>query len=507
MPGDLTEEKNILLGSYLTPAVLVQHQMDSFNRFLDNGILKAMGNQSLIEPSVEGFALKLGNVRIGNPSIIEADSSRRSIMPNEARLRNITYAAPIYMEVVPVIRGIEKTASYGEVYVGDLPIMVRSNVCNMKTMSGSQLIENGEDPDDPGGYFIIKGVERVLIGLDDVASNRIITTKEKKGAEVKSRVFSSTPGFRARCVVSRNQSGIFVVDFPTVSRSIELTLLLTALGMLQKDMVDYSSNMLPFKNDILLNIELSTINKREPGNEAAHTLTNAEAVLEIGKLAAPGQAKDYQIKRAEMQFDSYLLPHIGSGEEARKEKAKYLLEMAKKATAVANRLVKQDDKDHYANKRTRFAGELMEELFAYAFRFFLKEVKYQIERMSARGRRLSMQSIISPDTLTEKIAYAMGTGTWVAGQTGVSQVLDRTNLISTYAHLRRVKSPLAKKHPHFKARDVHGTQWGKICPAESPEGQEVGLTKYLALMAKVTVGAEESSAEKEIRKLADIKPI
>lgn len=251
------EEKNLLLASYLNNSSLVQHQVDSFNRFLDNGIAKAMGNQNIIEPSVEGFALKLGNVRIGSPSIIEADSSRRNIMPNEARLRNITYGAPLYMEVVPIIRGIEKTASYGEVYVGDIPIMIRSNACHMRNMSRSQLIENGEDPDDPGGYFIIKGVERVLIGLDDVASNRIITTKEKKGTEVKSRVFSSTPGFRARCVVTRNQSGVFSVDFPTVSRSIELILLLTAMGMKSEEIKEYSSSMLPFKNDILLNIELS----------------------------------------------------------------------------------------------------------------------------------------------------------------------------------------------------------------------------------------------------------
>ncbi len=496
------EEKNILLGSYLTQAALIQHQVDSFNRFLDTGIPKAMGNQTTIEPSVEGFALKLGTVRIGSPSIIEADSSRRNILPNEARLRNITYAAPIYMEVVPVIRGIEKTASYGEVYVGDIPIIVKSNLCHTKSMSRTQLIENGEDPDDPGGYFIIKGVERVLIGLDDVASNRIITTREKKGSEVKSRVFSATPGFRARCVVTRNQNGMFLVDFPTVNRSLEMLMLLRALGMQIDDIKEYASIMLPFKNDVLLNIELSTINK-----EGGGVLTPAEALLEIGKLAAPGQAKEYQIKRAETQLDNYLLPHIGSEVEARKEKAKYLLEMAKKSTAVANKMIRQDDKDHYANKRTRFAGELMEELFAYAFRFFLKEVKYQIERMSARGRRLSMQSIISPDTLTEKIAYAMGTGTWVAGQTGVSQVLDRTNLISTYAHLRRIKSPLAKKHPHFRARDVHGTQWGKICPTESPEGQEVGLTKYLALMAKVTVGADEALTTEELKKLATIKPV
>ncbi len=495
-------EGGVLLSSYISPATLVQHQIDSFNRFADTGIGRVIGKQNLIEPSVEGFALKLGAVRIGSPSIVEADSSRRNILPNEARLRNITYSAPIFMEVVPVIRGIEKVASYGEVFVGELPVMVGSTLCHTRNMSRQQLIENGEDPDDKGGYFIIKGVERVLIGLEDVASNRIITTKEKKGAEVKSRVFSSTPGFRARCVVTRTQNGLYSVDFPTVGKSIDLVMALRALGMQIEDVKEYASRLLSFRNDIMLNIEVSAVNK-----EAGAVLQPSEALLEIGKMAAPGQAKEYQIKRAEMQLDSYLLPHIGNDANARKEKAKYLLEMARKTTMVANNLAKQDDKDHYANKRTRFAGELMEELFAYAFRFFLKEVKYQIERMSARGRRLGMQSIISPDTLTEKIAYAMGTGTWVAGQTGVSQVLDRTNMISTYAHLRRVKSPLAKKHPHFKARDVHGTQWGKICPSESPEGQEVGLTKYLALMSKVTVGADEAMTEQELKKIAEIKKL
>ncbi|MCL5100590.1 MAG: DNA-directed RNA polymerase subunit B'' [Candidatus Marsarchaeota archaeon] len=490
----MVDEDFSLMDKYLSPSALVQHQTESYNRFVDTGIKKIVAKQSLIEPSVEGFALKLGNVRIGSPSIIEADSSRRSITPNEARLRNVTYSAPIFMEVIPVIRGIEKVGSYGDVFVGELPVMVGSSICNTRVLSRDQLIENGEDPDDPGGYFIIKGVERVLIGLEDVASNRIITTKEKGGTEVKSRVFSSTPGFRARCVVSRNQNGIFTVDFPTVSKSIDLILLLRALGLQVTDMKEYASDVLHFKNDILLCIETSPLS--ENGD-----MQPSEALWEIGKMAAPGQAKEYQIKRAETQMDSYLLPHIGNDATSRKEKARYLLQMARKGTLVANKMVKQDDKDHYANKRVRFSGELMEELFAYAFRFFLKEVKYQVERMSARGRRLGMQSIISPDTLTEKIAYAMGTGMWVAGQTGVSQVLDRTNMISTYAHLRRVKSPLAKKHPHFKARDVHGTQWGKICVSESPEGQEVGLTKYLALLSRVTVGADEAMTEQELKKI------
>jgi DNA-directed RNA polymerase subunit B" len=482
---------NELLEAYLGSNSLMLHHIDSYNRFVDFGLQRIVDSQRVIEPNVEGFALKLGKIRVDKPSIIEADSSRRSILPNEARLRNLTYSAPMFLEFVPVVRGIEKPAAYGEVFVGELPVMVGSNICNMNILSKGQLVENGEDAEDPRGYFIIKGTERVLIGLEDIAPNMIITTIEKGGSSVVSKVFSTSANFRSRCTVTRNQHGIFFVNFPTATKNIELIELLRALGMHMKDIVEMSSEILALKNDIMLNIDVSKAKEFSP----------SDAILDLGKQAAPGQAKEYQEKRAETQIDIYLLSHLGSDKDSRKEKARYLIEMAKKASLVANRQIKQDDKDHYANKRVKFSGKLMEELFAHAFKFFVKDVKYQIERASARGRKMSIQTIISPDTLTEKILYAMGTGIWVAGQTGVSQVLDRTNITSTYSHLRRVKSPLAKKHPHFRARDVHGTQWGKICPSESPEGQEVGLTKYLALMAKVTIGADEKMTEERIKTL------
>jgi DNA-directed RNA polymerase subunit B" len=487
--------KNILMDSYLSSNSLVQHQIESFNRFVEQDMQKIVDQQATIEPSVEGFSLKLGKIRLDKPSVIEADSSRRNILPNEARLRNLTYASPIFLEFVPVIMGIEKEASYGEVFVGELPIVVRSNLCHFRTLTKSQLVEKGEDPDDPGGYFIIKGTERVLIGLEDLAPNRIITSKEKGGAEVTSKVFSTAPGFRARTVVSRNQNGIFSVEFPTLHKAVGMILILRALGIQISDMLDAASDVQVYKNDMLLNVEMSEIKDLGP----------SDALLELGKLSAPGQAKEYQLKRAETQLDTYLLPHIGTQPEDRKEKGRYVLQMARRASIVANRLAPQDDKDHYSNKRVKYAGQLMEELFAYAFRFFVKDVKYQIERASARGRKLSIPTIISPETITEKISYAMGTGTWVAGQTGVSQVLDRTNLISTYTNLRRLKSPLAKKHPHFNAREVHGTQWGKICISETPEGLDVGLTKYLAIMSKVSVGADEKQVEAKLREIGKIE--
>lgn len=478
-----------ILESYLNSTSMVQQQIESYNRFIRMGMHKILESNSLVEPEVSDFAIKFTNIRLESPVIIESDSSTKRIMPNEALARNLTYAAPIYITYVPVVSGIEKSDAAGEAFVGEMPVMVKSDLCYTHNMTRDKLIEEGEDPDDPGGYFIIKGTERVLVGIEDLAPNRIITTKER-GKGVVSKVFSTTVNFRARCSVTRDEYGIYSVLFPTVARGMDLVLILRALGLQIKDITDAVENK-EVRNDLLLNIDLS----------AAKDMGPTDALMEMGRLAAPNQTKEYQKKRAEIQLDTYILPHLGSKPEARKEKGMYLLHMSERSSLVAFKYVKADDKDHYANKRVKLAGDLMEELFNNAIKFFVKDIKYHIERTTARGRRLTVRTNINPDTLTEKILYSMGTGSWPAGQTGVSQVLERMNMISSLAVLRRVKSPLSKKHPHFMARDVHGTHIGKLCPSEAPEGTDVGLTKYLALMAKVTVGADSKALEEKLKEL------
>ncbi|VVC72200.1 DNA-directed RNA polymerase subunit B'' [uncultured archaeon] len=130
-----------------------------------------------------------------------------------------------------------------------------------------------------------------------------------------------------------------------------------------------------------------------------------------------------------------------------------------------------------------------------------KDVAYQVERATARGRRLQVQTIVRPDALTERVRYSMATGNWIAGQQGVSQLLDRTNYLSTVSHLRRIISPLSRKHPHFKARDLHGSHWGKLCPNESPEGPSCALVKNMSLLCEISTGEEEEGVEQVLRKL------
>src|SRR5271155_2084288 len=189
-------EDHEVLESYLSSTSMVQQQIESYNRFIRMGMQKVIDSNSLVEPEVSDFAINFIGVRVEPPIIIESDSSTRKIMPNEALARNLTYASPMYITYVPVVSGIEKDDAAGEAFVGEMPVMIKSDLCYTHNMTREQLINEGEDPDDPGGYFIIKGTERVLVGTEDLAPNRIITTKEG-GHEVVSKVFSTTMNFRA----------------------------------------------------------------------------------------------------------------------------------------------------------------------------------------------------------------------------------------------------------------------------------------------------------------------
>lgn len=481
--------KEELLPLYIRANPPSHQHMESFNRFCEYGLKEVIRSIGAIEPGIEGYLFKLGNIRIEQPTVQEADGSRRLITPMEARMRNLTYASPIFLEITPTISGIEREQE--EVFIGDLPIMVKSKNCHLFGLGKNELIDMGEDPLDPGGYFIVNGTEKVLISLEDLVPNRVIIGKDSAKGITTAKVFSTRFGFRARCSVERTKDGKLQLTFPAAPPSMPVIPFLRILGLnTDKEIVEAFSENPIIRSDILYNIELD------------QTKTYDEALDFIGRKAAPGQAKDFRLKRAEILVDTYLLPHLGTEPEARILKTHYLISMLERSILVANGRAPADDRDHYMNKRVKLAGELMQDLFRYAFQFLIKDVTYQVERSVARGRRITAKTAIRPDALTDRIKYALATGNWIAGQSGVSQMLDRTNFFATCSHLRRLISPLSRRHPHFKARDLHGTHWGKVCIAETPEGPSCSLVKNYGLMAEVsmpTVATDDGTVIKFIR--------
>ena len=454
--------------------------------------------------------IELGKIRIGRPIVYEANGSQTESIPMMARLRNMTYSAPIYLEFTIVEEGMEIEEVEEE--IGNMPVMVKSMLCNLHrhylTGEGSSdddyknaLKVKGEDPQDPGGYFIVNGTERVLVCLEDLAPNRVMVESEQRYQRQTelAKVFSQREGFRALTVVEKKKDGILQVSIPVASGQVPLAVLMMALGMESADDIMQSITDDPeMQNLILANIE--EIHSTEG------IYTTQEALEYMERRFAAGQSKEYRKKRINYILDNTLLPHLSTTYEARLKKAVFLGRMAREVLELNRGQRKPDDKDHYANKRLKLAGNLMEELFRSGLQALLNDMKYQMERSYSKRKENRIHHAVRRDVLTNKIMHAMATGNWTGGRAGVSQLLDRTCNMATLSHLRRVISPLTRSQPHFEARDLHPTQFGRLCPNETPEGQNCGLVKNLALMVDVSENLPDAQI-REILDELDIHPI
>ncbi len=485
-------DRRTLADEYFDVDRLAEHHIESFNNFLERGMQRVVDEQETIETDigekeeeVEVY-VRLGNISIEKPRVREADGSEEPLYPQEARLRNITYSAPMTMDM-QIVEG-ENEHEPTETYIGDMPIMMGSKKCNLHGLTKDELIELGEDPADPGGYFIVNGSERVLMTSEDLAPNTILAEKDEKyGDEIQvAKVFSHRQGYRALVVVERGRDSLLDVSFPSVSNNINFVTMVRALGLeTDEDIVNSVSTDPEIVKFMLENLEEAEVETQE------------EAMELLGKKVARGQAKEYQMKRADYVIDRYLLPHLQDvspdDKKVRLAKAHYLCRMAETCFELALGSRTPDDKDHYSNKRLKISGDLMEDLFRVALNKLARDVKYQLERANMRNRELRVDTVVRSDVLSERLEHPLATGNWVGGRTGVAQLLDRANHMAVLSHLRRVVSPLSRAQPHFEARDLHSTQWGRICPSETPEGPNCGLVKNFAQAVEISKGLEDDS--------------
>ncbi|MEF8779517.1 MAG: DNA-directed RNA polymerase subunit B'', partial [Haloferacaceae archaeon] len=230
------QDRRVISREYFSEERLAEHHFRSFNNFLDRGMQQVVDEKETIDTDIgdkegqEPVYVELGDVRVATPRVREADGSEELLYPQEARLRNITYAAPVFMEM-SIVRGGEEepetVVDSTETKVGRMPIMVGSKKCNMAGFTETERIEIGEDPVDPGGYFIVNGSERVLMTSEDLAPNKILAEYDTKyGDEIQvAKTFSQRRGYRALVLCERTRDGILEVSFPSVSGSINFVTL------------------------------------------------------------------------------------------------------------------------------------------------------------------------------------------------------------------------------------------------------------------------------------------
>ena len=483
----------LLIQKYFEEQSFVNSDIGSFNNFADNELKKIIEENKEIIPTIiphniDDFRIKLDKIWLTKPEITEADGSKRAIYPIEARLRKITYSAPCFIEVSAHINGVQRETLTTQ--IGNIPIMLKSNWCHLNKLSREELIQHGEDSDEPGGYFIINGTEKVLITVEDLASNKLSIEENSTGPSAfVGKLFSEYGSFKIPHTLERMKDGIFYLTFTRVKR-IPVIVVIKALGMLKDEEITKFVSSEKQYDEMLINlIESSSIKTEE------------EALDYMAKKIGITQAKDIRIERMKEVLDKYLLPHLGIKKEDRIFKAYNLCKMLKKYIRGSNGEIQLDDKDHYRNKRLKLSGDLLADLLRLNLKVLIGDLLYNFQRIVKRGKFPSIKVLIRDKLLTQRIYSSMATGSWVGGRKGISQRIQRLNYLETLSHLQRVVSPLSTSQENFEARQLHATHLGRLCPIETPEGTNIGLRKNLSLLCSISEESDEKETLKSLKNL------
>jgi DNA-directed RNA polymerase beta subunit len=489
----VNKHSKTLIKRYFSEHSFVESDIESFNYFIDNELQNIINENKVIEPTIiphniDEFKIRLDKIWVTKPEITEADGSKRPIFPIEARLRKISYSAPCYIEVSAHINGIQRESFVTQ--VGAIPIMLKSKYCHLHKMGREDLISHNEDPDDPGGYFIVNGTERVLINIEDLAANQFLIEHSKTGpSEYQGKIFSERGSFKIPHLIEKMKDGIFYISFTRVKR-IPLVVMLKALGLVKdEEIMRYVSG--EFQNDELyINLlEYRSIRSEE------------EAIDNIAKRIGITQSKEVRVERMGEILDKYLLPHLGTEQPDRLFKAHNLCKLLKQYILVSTGKDTLDDKDHYMNKRVKMSGDLLADLFRVNLKVLIGDMLYNFQRIVKRGKFPSIKVVIRDKLLTSRIYTSMATGNWVGGRKGISQRIQRLNFLETMSHLQRVISPLSSTQENFEARELHSTHLGRLCPIETPEGTNIGLRKNMALLGQVSKQVDEQEIVKSLKNL------
>jgi DNA-directed RNA polymerase II subunit RPB2 len=506
---------------------LVRQQLDSFDQFVSATIMDVLEEAPVmsIKPSPQygpgvhasdnRYELRFGECKVTHAAHTEKeDNSVTPLYPADARLRNLTYESALLVDVHKQAFNATTNepdpagAVVSQEWIGSIPIMVQSAYCRLRHLSDKDKTRFGECVFDQGGYFVINGSEKVVIAQERQAYNRVycfhkrMPSKLSWVAEIRSQIgMDNKPRSAMSAVMYRrgdehtqaagaHGGGQIRVIMPYVMADVPMVVTFRALGF-QNDRQVLSHCVYDLSDNDM-------VEATRPSLEESRAITTTEGARNfIGKRAQGMQevARDARVAYVQELLQKDLLPHCGTDPSAttRTRKAFFLGYVIHRLLLCAVGRAEEDDRDHFSNKRLDLAGPLIGTLFRLLFYNMSKAMRAFLQKQLDRGKEPQVTLAIKHGVITRGIRYSLATGNWGirdsgnAPKTGVSQVLNRLTYASSLSHLRRANTPLGREGKQAKPRMLHNTQWGYICPCETPEGGSIGLVKNLALMSYISV--------------------
>ena len=480
-----------ILGDHFNKKGFITHQIDSFNDYIDVGIPRVLDEESDIiisQKPGELYTVSFDNVYIPSPTVIEEDRVLRKVYyPAEVRQRDLTYDSPIYADVTETFEaeGADtETTVHRRIVIGRTPIMLRSSRCHLTANTPDERIQNGECEYDQGGYFLIRGKERVLISQLRNTHNKVLVIPQKPDskmeyiAEIRSMSEETGHSVLVQVMIGRDKRKL-VFSLPYIKDQLPIGVVFKAMGYTTDEEIADLIGLRVDKAKILIKL-ISRDSYFIPDQEAALNYIGRFAMHTLKDC----ERRDY----AWQVVESELFPHFGVTTTV-KEKAYFLGHMVNKLLSTHLKIREEDDRDNYINKRVETAGVLCCDLFRTLFKRYTSFITLQLEKKKQRPDAMSIISRLN--SITTGLKHSFSTGNWGVQKNsytraGVSQVLSRLTFGATLSHLRRIMMQTGKEGKNSKIRQINPSQIMYVCPAETPEGQPVGTVLNFSLLTKVS---------------------
>jgi DNA-directed RNA polymerase II subunit RPB2 len=511
-----------LLESYFERYGLVRHQIESFDHFVHT-LLPHIVQESpeiRVRQGDEEHVVSLTNLSVCRPTTTDVDGTERDLLPHLARLRGLAYSGAVTVDVVHDIhRGgarVERRL-FRETCLCRLPVMLGSRACHTQHRECPD-----ECPLDPGGYFLIGGVEKVLVAQEKLHVNVPYVFAVKQPArfalqcEIRAcheRKLRSTSSLYLYITnTKRGATPQMVVELPFLKMHLPVLALFRLLGVETRRA---ALEAIVGDDDARESRLLAAILDNDPTAD----LASLEELYEhVGREGTREPTREKRQRYVDHLLNCEVLPHMGlvRTPEVLRAKALYLGLMIRKLVRVYTGELQPDDRDHLAAKRVDCAGTQFGLLFRQVFRQVTRGLAVQLYRAGEQGRLhyTNVGDLVAGKKLTQAFRYALATGNWGilsrrpanSAQNGVAQQLGRMTGAASAALLRKVSTPVARETKNPKPRQLHHTSWGLLCPMDTPEGGACGLTKALAMTAHVRVGTFSEAALEQLELLRAARP-
>ncbi|KAH0720987.1 hypothetical protein KY290_006270 [Solanum tuberosum] len=480
-------DKYQLIPEFLKVRGLVKQHLASFNYLVKTDIKKIVRANHEIRSSTRdpNIYLRYRDVRIGEPSMTY-DGVREKLSPQKCRLADLTYAAPIFVTVDYTMtrNGQISMLTQKDVVIARMPIMLRSCLCVLYEKDEEQLAKLGECPLDPGGYFIVNGREKVILIQEQLSKNRIIIDTDRKGC-VQASVICSTEKTKSKTIIKMEKEKVYL-ELNMFKTKVPIMVVMKAMGMESDQEVVQMIGRDPRYSALLLpSIE-------ECADLKLYTQHQALEFLESDKMLTMPSYYNAPVEkgaRALSILRDMFLAHVPVNQHNFRKKCIYVAVMMRRMMEAILNKDAMDDKDYVGNKRLELSGQLLSLLFEDLFKTMNDEVRREFDASSKSSDLL--YHVKKSNRITVELQRTLSTGNWDIKRfrmhrKGMTEVLARLSYIGTLGYMTKIKPQFEKSRKVSGPRALQPSQFGMICPCDTPEGEACGLVKNLALMTHVT---------------------